>query len=263
MYEPIVSIDIVNKLLPYTIHMYLQNNIYDNPLIHTMPIGIRDGEEICPNHKHFTHKYLIDESKIEREKEYLCLLCFSSENNPDRYLCEKYLENKNFILNLNNKAFEKQPSIHCGKVPVWINYEYTHKSYYVLSPFGCGVDCHRFYEALYLDSIPIVKKTNTAFDKLYNIFPCLVINEWNEITQELLENNKDKLMNKLFEFKNKYNNFFYDLRIIEVQSLAMKIAINSAKFFKIKRNKHLLSNLIYRMRKNFTWKNVQWKSNHV
>ena len=54
-----------------------------------------------------------------------------------------------------------------------------------------------------------------------------------------------------------------DLKIIEIQSSAMKIAINSAKFFKIKRNKQLLSNLIYRMRKNFTWKNVQWKSNHV
>ena len=39
-----------------------------------------------------------------------------------------------------------------------------------MSPRGNGEDCHRFYEAIYLDSIPIVKRTNTPFDKLYNAF---------------------------------------------------------------------------------------------
>jgi hypothetical protein len=55
----------------------------------------------------------------------------------------------------------------------------------------------------------------------------------------------------------------HNSHIIEIQSSAMTISANSAKFFRIKKNKELLSNLIQRMRKNFTWKNVEWKSVHV
>jgi hypothetical protein len=124
------------------------------------------------------------------------------------------LKNYSFVINLNDNSYEKQPSVHCGKVPIWINYEYTHKSYYTLSPRGCGEDCHRFYEAIYLDSIPIVKRTNTTFDKLYNIFPCLVVNDWNEITEELLLYKKDEYIEKIKTFKIKYPNSFTDLNSI-------------------------------------------------
>ena len=55
----------------------------------------------------------------------------------------------------------------------------------------------------------------------------------------------------------------HDPKIIEIQSSAMSVAINSAKLFKIKKNKNLFSNLIWRMRKNFTWKNTSWESVHV
>ncbi len=120
-----------------------------------------------------------------------------------------------FVKNLNDGLYEKQPSINCGKVPVWINYDFTHKSYYTLSPRGAGEDCHRFYEAIYLDSIPIVKRTNTAFDKLYNVFPCLIVNDWSEVTEELLLKNKDIYMEKISVFKNKYPNALTDLDSIQ------------------------------------------------
>ena len=50
---------------------------------------------------------------------------------------------------------------------------------------GNGVATHRFFEAIYLDDI-IVKKTYTAFDSLYKAFPCLEVDEWEEVTQEYL-----------------------------------------------------------------------------
>jgi FMN phosphatase YigB (HAD superfamily) len=53
-----------------------------------------------------------------------------------------------------------------------------------------------------------------------------------------------------------------DPKIIEIQSLAMNVAIQSASMFQIKKNKELFSNLIWRMRKNFTWKNVSWSKTH-
>lgn len=51
-----------------------------------------------------------------------------------------------------------------GTVPVIKYYEFIHSSH-----SGLGVDTHRFFEALYLKTIPIVKKTNSPFDKLYEL----------------------------------------------------------------------------------------------
>ena len=59
-----------------------------------------------------------------------------------------------------------------------------------------------------------------------------------------------------------YGNCEHDPKIIEIQSLAMKLACESAKYFKIKRNKELLTSLIWKMRKNFTHKNVNWITMH-
>jgi hypothetical protein len=214
MYEPVIPIEILSLLLPVSINMFINNNIYEHPQIHCMPIGIRDCEEVVPNHKGFSHQYIYIEGFKTVEKNILCLMCFSFTH-FERNRCYDLLKNKDFVVNLNDNTYEKQPSIHCGKVPVWINYEYTHRSTYVLSPRGAGEDCHRFYEAIYLDSIPIVKRTNTPFDKLYKIFPCLIVNDWNEVTRDLLESKKEESTQKLIKFKSNYPNAFTDLDSIK------------------------------------------------
>ncbi len=55
---------------------------------------------------------------------------------------------------------------------------------FVLSPRGNGIDCHRTWEALYLGSIPIVRTSN--IDSIYKDLPVLIINEWEEVTQDYL-----------------------------------------------------------------------------
>jgi hypothetical protein len=220
MYEPIVPLEIINLLLPLAINMFINNNIYEHPQIHGMPIGIRDCGKVVSVHKEFSHDYMYNEGLNSVEKTILCLMCFSFTH-FERNRCYDMLKNQSFVVNLNDNTYEKQPSIHCGKVPVWINYEYTHKSVYVLSPRGYGEDCHRFYEGIYLDSIPIVKRTNTPFDKLYNVFPCLIVNDWNDVTQELLENNRDECTKNLIEFKKNYPNAFTDIN--SIQELLLKL----------------------------------------
>jgi hypothetical protein len=76
-----------------------------------------------------------------------------------------------------------------------------------LCPRGVGEDTHRFFEALALNSIPIVKKTNTPFDMTFEIFPCLVINDWNEVSENLLLENKERLIEQIELFHIKYPNF--------------------------------------------------------
>ena len=214
MGEPEIPKNIIEPLLPYTIHMYLMNNNYDHPLVHNMPIGIRDGEEVFPEHQHFSGRLLLEEGATPREKKYLCFMCYTNTH-LERDRCEAILKDKPFVLNLIGKPFPPQPSVHCRHVPVWINYQNTHESYYTLSPSGLGEATHRFFEAIYLDSIPIVKRTHTAFDKLYDVFPCMVVEDWDEVTETILEDKKEYYIGKLREFKEKYPNLYRDLNGIE------------------------------------------------
>ena len=68
---------------------------------------------------------------------------------------------------------------------------------YVISPHGNGLDCHRTWEALVLGCIPIVK--SSPLDPLFCDLPVLIVKEWSDITQEVLDafvpkcNNTEKL----------------------------------------------------------------------
>ena len=54
------------------------------------------------------------------------------------------------------------------------------KSFFAVSPDGNGKDCHKTWEALYMKSIPIVKRWHGTerFKKLG--IPMLMVDEWSE-----------------------------------------------------------------------------------
>jgi hypothetical protein len=58
---------------------------------------------------------------------------------------------------------------------------------FVLSPPGGGMDCHRTWEALLLGCIPIVKRFNVPCDTIYDDLPVLVVDNWSDITLDLLQ----------------------------------------------------------------------------
>ena len=64
---------------------------------------------------------------------------------------------------------------------------------FMICPEGSGIDCHRFWECLYLGTIPVVKRcVNVMF---YAHLPVLIIDDWEEVTEKLLE---DFYMTKVF-----------------------------------------------------------------
>jgi hypothetical protein len=180
---------------------------------------MRDGEEVLPNHKNFSGQDILNEMQHEREKNILCLLCFTNATHPSRYECENVLKNKVYVYDLNNDATckwsdyggnlntDRDRSIHCGVIPQWLFYEKCHKSHYTLCPRGAGEDTHRFFEAIALNSIPIVKLTNTPFDQTFYFYPCLIIKNWEEVTAELLLNNIEVKWRELTAFHTKYPDF--------------------------------------------------------
>lgn len=52
------------------------------------------------------------------------------------------------------------------------------KSYFVISPNGNGIDCHKTWEALYLKTIPIVTKSINI--DYYKNYPILIIENWRD-----------------------------------------------------------------------------------
>jgi len=63
-------------------------------------------------------------------------------------------------------------------------YDLISKYKFILSPQGAGLDCHRTWEALYLDIIPIV--LSSTINEIYEDLPILVVKDWNEITEDFL-----------------------------------------------------------------------------
>ncbi len=79
---------------------------------------------------------------------------------------------------------------------------------FMLCPEGHGMDCHRNWELLYMRRVPVMK-FSPYFALLMKDFPVLFVNEWSDVTKELLENS-----NHLFEQAQKLNLTRLDLNLI-------------------------------------------------
>ena len=73
---------------------------------------------------------------------------------------------------------------------------------FVVCPHGNGLDCHRQWEALVLGCIPIVK--SSSIDILYDDLPVLIVKEWSDINNKLLQSTIHTFKNKQFNY-NKLN----------------------------------------------------------
>lgn len=82
-------------------------------------------------------------------------------------------------------------------------------SRFVASPRGNGLDTHRLWEALYLDSYPIVK--SSSLDSLYEDLPVLIVQDWNRVTKELLQETFREFRGKQFCWEKLKIGYWVDL----------------------------------------------------
>jgi len=230
MEEPLVAWEFVERLLPVSIRIFVQNNEYDHPKVHIMPIGIRDCGTIVAIHRRYDQRYLLEKGASLRTslganvRPIKCLLCFSLWTHPSRQECYDLFAGAGasslFVYNLNDAAAaaDAREENRFEKVPAALVYDKTLESRYALCPRGCGVDTHRFYECIYLGCVPIVLRTHTVFDRLYapdTGFPCLVVERWADVTEELLNQSYLECFSKMREFHARYPRFLTDLDSIE------------------------------------------------
>ena len=164
--------------------VYAINNICDNPNVYTIPIGFRD-------YPIYTSK-ILQKIKNDNQNDY--------KKNIFMYM--------NFTVNTNYEKRENCLITFCNKP--WITSEFNikiedfylqiAKSKYVLSPEGTGIDCHRIYESIYFDTIPIIK--TTYMDNFYKSLPIIIVQDWSKVTEEEFNERYDEYFNKLKKWKN-------------------------------------------------------------
>ena len=231
--EPVTNPDIYITLAPIAKRFFHTNNLYTGSVpCHSLPIAWRDRIMPSPgNDTPFDGRMVQKELTVSVSKDLLCLLSVTlqrpkDEMTPhirknvwDRINFYQALKDKPFVTNTDKEVpFDVRqgedygwlPSFMLTRLPPKIFLSLVHRSHYVLDPPGFGIATHRFWEAIYLDAVPIVKQTHTPIDKLYEAMPCLIVSSWEDVTQELLEEGLTTYQNKMRTWKEDNPNFFTD-----------------------------------------------------
>ena len=87
---------------------------------------------------------------------------------------------------------------------------------FVLCPRGGGVDTHRLWETLYIDSIPIVKRDIALKD--FEDLPICFINSWTEITPEFLDEQVQRILSKSWNIQKLKISYWIDKITLTMKS---------------------------------------------
>ena len=169
---------------PLLLCWYSQNCVEPSEKLKQLPIGLDFHTLTSSNHSWGPQQSLdSQESDIER----LSSIALSKEL--------KCYSNFHFLMNTRYAIDRKAAIVYVPKdlvfyephkitrIESWRNMIH-HK--YVLSPHGNGLDCHRTWEALALGCIPIMR--SSPLDPMFEGLPVLIVKEWRDVTQELLNN---------------------------------------------------------------------------
>ena len=147
--------------------------------VHPLPIGLANN--MWP---HGNKKIMDDIRSQSFEKKHLAYLNIKAFTyGKERNTVTSFFKNKTYCYKSSNKKY-KEYLIDIAE------------SKFTISPRGNGLDTHRLWEALYLGSIPVVK--TSVLDSLYKDLPVLIINDWNEVTEEYLNENYELMKRKTY-----------------------------------------------------------------
>lgn len=169
---------------------FTHNASFIHPKLHCLPIGIANqfykwGDVNVFN----TH---IKEKEKNYPKQQLLYMNFTIRTQPDeRTLVYNMFRNKAFCTVRDCTQYA-----HDNPLSKYLDDLLVHK--FVLSPRGHGLDCFRTWESLLMGSYPIV--TSSTIDELFSDLPVVIIDSWDEVTPEFLEQ-------KYLEFEVNRNNF--------------------------------------------------------
>ncbi len=201
-----------------------------------IPLGISNG--YGKNLMFDKDEILVDQEKYKQNKENLLYLNFEKNTNIRiRNNLNNYFKNYKW-----SKVVTEKKDIE----------EYERDlltSNFVLCPEGNGIDTHRVWEALYSGSIPIVRNRDTF--KNFNSFPILLVNNFYDITDQILK----KYLNDLnvYDFKELDFNYWVEYLKNEID--------NSEEITKIQLNDNL--NALFQLKRSYYKKYLKIKNGFI
>jgi len=163
------------------IKIFAQNINFVHTKIESIPIGL-ENDRWFP-HMNKKNKII---NKLNESKHIRNLVYMNHNVNTNlqiRMAPFNILHNKNFVTTQmlsNGQNFDN-----------YIDNVYNHK--FIICPEGHGIDTHRKWEALYLNSIPIeIKSINNSF---YEDLPILLIDSWDQLNEEFLNAEYERIIN--------------------------------------------------------------------
>jgi hypothetical protein len=172
---------------------FCENKNINHPKLKSIPIGITNYNE--PNsciHKIIGNtNRLYNISKKEKKIKNLVYLNITAKNYPQerKYIIDKYSKKK--------WVTYENPSLTENGHSNFLNNINNHK--FIFAPRGNGFDTHRFWEALYLGTIPIVKKHISVED--FSDLPVLFVDTWDNITEEFLNEKFNEIKSKKYKME--------------------------------------------------------------
>ena len=174
------AVPFILERLPQLRHWYAQNVNTEHPMLSPIPIGIANPKWEHGNTNRFRKQ--IAANIFKSTKELMLYANFNVATNPTE---------RNYCLSQTGMKIETQyPAQYCAS-----SYKDFTKStqetylrdmaasYFILSPNGVGIDCHKTWEAIYMKAVPIVTRSVMAdFFKEKVGIPLLIINDWSEFS---------------------------------------------------------------------------------
>jgi hypothetical protein len=178
------------------IHWFAQNCIGKHPKLSQIPIGLDYHTLETSNHSWGPMQSILNQEneliEIKNEIRLKKTSCYGNFH----FTFGKYgSDRRDAILNIQKELIYYEP-LPCSRKLSWIkqsNYAF------IISPLGNGLDCHRTWEALALGLIPIVKKS--GLDQLYDDLPVLIVNDWQDVTEKLLNETLIAFNLKVFNYE--------------------------------------------------------------
>lgn len=177
-------------------HIFAQNCTIIHEKITQIPIGVDyhtnayKDKKIRSNNKEIHNQELIFQeiiksSKKTKNKKLKIFVDFhlsdTIQDGPQKRYKELGENRKDIFERLRTTGLIDYISYKIPREELWkIKSQYL----FSVSPHGNGLDCHRTWEDLLLGCIVIVKKS--PLDGLYKDLPVVIVNDWDEITQENL-----------------------------------------------------------------------------
>ena len=213
------------------INWYSVNVDYKSDYLHSIPIGLASDFSLKNLTKESFHDFSIENFKKDNSKIYLNFNI--NTNFKERNGIQEFFKNKEFatldLVEPNKNKYLKN----------------IKRFGFVLCPWGNGIDTHRFWETLYAGSIPVTKWHQTY--KAAENLPVLFVDNYEDITEDLLRNYMDGLTLQNYNFEVLTKDYWvkriksdslkgveYHIKENDFETLMFKYKKNIVKIFKSK-----------------------------